>query len=36
MTYLQIRISMVLLLVEIQYMKYFSFRNKGSKFFSLI
>lgn len=24
MTYLQIRISMVLLLVEIQYMKYFS------------
>lgn len=29
MTYLQIRISMVLLLVEIQYMKYFSFRNNS-------
>ena len=29
MTYLQIRISMVLLLVEIQYMKYFSFRNNA-------
>ena len=29
MTDLQIRIAMVLLLVEIQYMKYFSFRNNS-------